>query len=130
MAHYFDTSALVKLVVAELETAALRAWIAQAPRRPVTSDITRIELVRAVRRSASEVVPVARRVLRRVTLIRMTPGLCDRAALLEPVAMRSLDALHLATALDLGDELESFVTYDRQLARAAGLAGLSTFAPQ
>ena len=130
MAHYFDTSALVKLVVAEPETAALRAWLAEAARQPVSSDITRTEMLRAVRRAAPELAPAARQVLSRITLMRVTSALCDRAALLEPVAMRSLDALHLANALDLGDEVEGFVVYDRQLARAVALAGLSVVAPQ
>ena len=130
MAHYFDTSALVKLVVAEPETGALRAWLAEAPREPVSSDVTRTELMRAVRRIAPDLAPAAREVLNRLTLMRITSALCDRAALLEPVAMRSLDALHLAAALDLGDDVEGFVAYDRQLARSATLAGLNVVAPQ
>ena len=72
MAHYFDTSALVKLVVAEPETGALRAWLAEAPREPVSSDITRTELMRAVRRIAPDLAPAAREVLNRLTLMRIT----------------------------------------------------------
>jgi predicted nucleic acid-binding protein len=126
---YIDTSALVKLVVHEAETSALRQWLDDRTSDPVASDLARVELLRAVRRVLPQRIPRARRVLDSITLIRLTSGLFDDAGRVDPIGLRSLDALHLAAALDLGDELESFVTYDERLAAAAAHNGLSVSAP-
>lgn len=129
MAHYFDTSALAKLVVAEPETAALRTWLGQADRDPVASDLARTELLRAVRRAAPDRVLQARAVLDSVTLTAVTAALFEQAGRLDPASLRSLDAIHLAAALDLGDDLESVVTYDERLADAARSNGIEVTAP-
>ncbi len=129
MAYYFDTSALVKLVVAEPETAALRAWLTEADRGPVACDLVRTELMRAVRRSAPDRVGRARQVLDGVTLCEVTSAVFEAAGRLDPVTLRSLDAIHLASALDLGDDIEGFVTYDARLAESATAFGLSVVAP-
>jgi predicted nucleic acid-binding protein len=68
-------------------------------------------------------------VLDSVTLISVSTTILERAALLEPTTMRSLDSVHLATALDLGDELDVMVTYDHRLAEAAQASGLVVVAP-
>lgn len=130
MAHYFDTSALVKLVVAEAETDGLRAWLAEAPRDPVAGDLVRTELMRAVRRVSPERAGRVRDVLDGVTLTAITSSICDVAGLLEPTVLRSLDAIHLACALDLGDELDGIVTYDDRLAEAATRLGMRVIAPE
>lgn len=129
--HYADTSALVKLVVPEPETAALRAWIGSARVELAASDLVRAELIRAVRRSDADpgAAARARDLLARLTLLPATADIMDRAALLDPVSLCSLDAVHLASALLLGDSLESVVTYDERLAEAARVAGLSVAAP-
>lgn len=129
MAHYMDTSALAKLVVAEPETTELRAWLAAASRQPVTSDLTRTELMRAVRRAAPDRATLARQVLNSVTLLQLPSSLFDAAGRLEPADLRSLDALHLASALDLGDDLHGLVTYDTRLANAASRAGIAVINP-
>ncbi len=129
MAHYLDTSALVKLVVTEPETAALRAWLGGADRVPVASDLARTELLRVVRRAVPDRVLRARAVLGSITLTQVTTSLFEEAGRLEPTALRSLDALHLAAALDLGDDLDSLVTYDDRLAEAAQLNGIPVTAP-
>lgn len=129
MAHYIDTSALVKLVVHEAETAALRSWFAQTERGAVSSDLARAELMRAVRRASPQRVVVARAALDSLTLIEATTAIFESAGRLEPPLLRTLDALHLATALDLGDELQGFVTYDERLADAARAHGLAVVAP-
>jgi predicted nucleic acid-binding protein len=126
---YIDTSALVKLVVHEAETSALRQWLDDRTSDPVASDLARVELLRAVRRVLPQRIPRARRVLDSITLIRLTSGLFDDAGRVDPIGLRSLDALHLAAALDLGDELESFVTYDERLAAAAAPNGRGGSAP-
>jgi uncharacterized protein len=129
MAHYLDTSALVKLVVAEAETEALRAWIDEADDELVSSDLARTELLRAVRRAAPDRLVRAREVLDAVTLIDVTTAIFEGAARIDPPALRTLDAIHLAVALDLGDDLRSFVTYDDRLSDAATSNGVVTVRP-
>ena len=129
MAAYLDTSAASKLVIREAETTALRRWLRQRSDEVVASDIMRTELVRATRRVAPGAVAQARAVLDAVTLIGVSTTILERAALLEPTTMRSLDSVHLATALDLGDELDVMVTYDHRLAEAAQASGLVVVAP-
>lgn len=129
MAYYLDTSALVKLVVAEVETPALFAWLREADRRPVSSDLARTELLRAVRRSAPDRAVRAREVLDSITLLEVTSSMFDAAGRLDPVVLRSLDAVHLAAALELGDELDGIVTYDDRLAEAAAVNGVAVRAP-
>jgi uncharacterized protein len=119
MAYYLDTSALVKLVVAEAETTALRAWLADADRSPVSCDLARAELLRAVRRATPDRLTQARAVLDSITLLEVTSQTFEEAGRLHPTTLRSLDAIHLAAALDLGDDLEGLVTYDERLAEAA-----------
>ena len=129
MAHYLDTSALVKLVVAEPETDALLRWIDENDGEHVSSDLARTELLRAVRRAAPDHLVRAREVLDAVTLVDVTTQLFEEAARVDPPELRTLDAIHLAVALDLGDELESIVTYDERLGDAARRNGVPTTAP-
>ena len=129
MAHYLDTSALVKLVVTERETAALRQWWRAQGVTPVASDLVRTELMRAVRRAAPEAAVQAHAVLDALVLLQVTSQVLDVAGRLEPATLRSLDAIHLAAALELGDELEGMVTYDDRLAEAAAAYGVPVVAP-
>lgn len=130
MAYYADTSALVKLVVAESESAALTAWIARSTPTLVTSDLTRTELIRAVRRSAPHLAIDARGIIDSVTVLTIRAATFESAARLDPVLLRSLDALHLASALELGDDLTAIVTYDDRLADAALAQGIRAIAPR
>lgn len=129
MAHYLDTSALVKLVVAESETEALLAWLDTTESDLVSSDLARTELMRAVRRAAPDLLVRARQVLDSVTLIDVTTQIFEEAARIDPPALRTLDAIHLAVALDLGDDLETVVTYDDRLREAAAVNGIIVRAP-
>ncbi|MCB0872698.1 MAG: type II toxin-antitoxin system VapC family toxin [Actinobacteria bacterium] len=129
MVHYVDTSALVKLVVAEPETAGLRAWLAETEPTLVAADLVRTELVRAARRSAPDRLVAARGVLDGVVLISVSTAMFEAAGRLDPPEMRSLDAIHLATALELGDELEGIVAYDERLAHAARANGIPVVSP-
>ncbi len=130
MAFYVDTSALVNLVVAEPETAALRAWLEEPGRELVSCDLARTELMRAVRRVMSDRVLQARAVLDSVTLVQATPAVFEDAGRLDPSGLRSLDAIHLAAALELGDDLEGLVTYDDRLAAAAIANGVAVMTPR
>lgn len=130
MAYYVDTSALVKLVVAEVETVALRSWMADVGTDLVAGDLVRTELMRAVRRAVPDRVLLAQQVLDSLTLIDVTTSLFAAAGRLEPAELRSLDAIHLAVALDLGDDLDAIVTYDDRLSDAAAANGVVVVAPQ
>ena len=129
MAHYNDTSALAKLVLAEPETPALQAWFADADRQPVSCDLARTELLRTVRRAAPDHLVRARAVLDSVTLLDVSTAIFDHAGLLDPTTLRTLDAIHLAAALVLGDELDAMVTYDDRLAQAALANGIAVISP-
>ena len=129
MAHYLDTSALVKLVVEEPETAALQAWLAETGGDWVSSDLARTELMRAVRSAAPNQLVRARAVLDSVILLEITTEIFEEAGRLDPEILRTLDAVHLAAALDLGDDLEAIVTYDDRLAAAAHAHGIASIAP-
>jgi uncharacterized protein len=127
---YLDTSAAVKLVVAERGSQALRRWLAEHDGEIVSSDLLRTELLRATRRAAPAQMVQARAVLDAVALITMPPAIFERAATLEPSILRSLDSLHLGAALDLGDELEGIITYDGRMADGARSLGISVIAPR
>lgn len=117
---YLDASAIVKLIVPEAETAALMATLADWPDR-VSSVIARVEVHRALKRAGASPSQRARAdaVLAGLVLVRVDePVLAGAAALRDP-DLRALDAIHLATALSLGDDPESFIAYDARLARAA-----------
>lgn len=129
MAFYVDTSALVKLVVVEAETRALHAWATRPGLVLVSSDLARTELMRAVRRVAPDLAVAAREVLDALTLLRVGTPVFDAAARLGPDTLRTLDAVHLAAALALGDDLEAVVTYDDRLAEACRLNGVVVLAP-
>jgi predicted nucleic acid-binding protein len=126
---YLDTSAAVKLVVAERGSAALRRWLGPRDERMFSSDLLRTELLRATRRAAPEQMVQARAVLQSLILLRLTTSICERAAMLEPTLLRSPDALHLAAALEMGDELEGLVTYDQRLADGATGLGMHVVTP-
>ena len=100
------------------------AWIEDTDRDVVSSDLARTELLRAVRRAAPDRVVRAREVLDSVTLLDVTTPLYEAAARVDPPMLRTLDAVHLAVALDLGDDLETVVTYDDRLAAAAVANGV------
>jgi len=129
MAYYLDTSAAVKLVVAERDTAALTAWLADHDDEVLSSDLLRTELLRATRRGAPHAMPRARAVLDSLTVLTVPTSTFERAADLDPDLLRSLDAVHLAAALELGDELDGLVTYDDRLADAARVHGVTVIAP-
>jgi predicted nucleic acid-binding protein len=126
---YLDTSAFVKLVIPEPETAALVT--ALTPKALlVASEILEVEALRATRRSTGEDgAATARAQLAGVRLLPLTDQIRRRASELEPPTLRSLDAIHIATALDLGERLGCVYAYDVRMATAASQAGLQVAAP-
>lgn len=129
MTVYVDASAAVKLVIEEDESAALGLWLKQSTPRLVTSDLTRTELTRAVRRIDTAALPLVAGVLERINIVRVTSNDFEKAAELSPPELRSLDALHLASALELADDVDSMLTYDHRLGDAAEALGLTVIAP-
>ena len=129
MAYYLDTSAFLKLIVAEKHSKALRTWADQHDQGLISSDLLRIESLRAARRLGPEFLLATREILRAVHLISLTADICESAAELDPAIMRSLDAAHLATALQLGSDLEGVVTYDERMAEASLHLGIRVLNP-
>src|SRR6059058_123837 len=110
-ATYLDSSAIVKLAVEEPESAALRRYLRR--KRPlVSSALTRTEVLRALLLEGDEGVARGRAVLARLDLLRVNDRVLNAAGVLMPADLRSLDAIHLATAQELGSDLARVVTYD------------------
>jgi hypothetical protein len=129
-ALYLDNSAFVKVVVEEAESAALRTMLAASEAQRVSSSLLRTESLRAVRHLGPSALLVVREGLRRIGLISVDDRILDAAGVLAPGVLRTLDAIHLATALAIGDDLEAIVTYDERMIAAAGLLGLTTTSPR
>lgn len=127
---YLETSAATKLVLEERGSAALRRWIAPRGSVVFSSDLLRTELMRVARRASPDDVRQARELLESMPLSGMSTELFERAALFEPRRLRSLDALHLAAALDAGQDLDGIVTYDDRLAEAAEANGIAVISPR
>ncbi len=129
-AVYLDASALVKLVLPEAESAALLEELVDEP-RIVTSILGWVETRRAIHATTDEaaVLRALEGLFEQATLVELTEPVAEAAAMVQPRALRTLDAIHLATALTLGAELDAFVVYDRRLAEAAHAAGLPVRTP-
>jgi uncharacterized protein len=127
---YFDTSAVVKLVVREPETVALQKWMRkQTDKEFISSQILRIELVRAVARTLPSRLARAREVLGGFTLLRVSDDVVAMAETILPPALRSMDAIHVASAVTLRPRITAFVVYDTRLAEAATALGLTVATP-
>ena len=127
-ATYLDSSALVRLAVREPESLALRRYLRR--RRPlVASALARTEVTRALLPLGPEAVRRGRDVLARVDLVRIIDRVLNAAGAMLPAELRSLDAIHLATAQQLGADLARIVTYDDRMAIAANQLGLAVARP-
>ena len=126
-AAYADASALVKLVVLEPGSHAMLRWFTEAE-RVITSRVGVVEIHRAVARLPHDPVQL-RRALAEVDVIEVDRWVAETAARIGPPALRALDAIHLASAVEMGPALDAFVTYDDRLAAAARDAGLPVVRP-
>ncbi len=118
--------------MAEARSDEMRAWSVEEEARSGalwSSDLLRVEAVRAARRVSQGALEAVRDRLERVAIIAVTTDTYQRASELDPSVLRSLDALHLAAALGLGDDLEGIVTYDGRMGEAARALGLRVIAP-
>lgn len=130
---YLDSCALVKLVSPAPETPALERYLREhAGQRHVASALVRTEVRRALRRieAPAKLLNTGDKLLAAVITISMRDELLDAAGRLAERGLRSLDAIHLATAQSLGPALTAFVTYDKRLLAAADRAELPTAAPR
>ena len=125
---YFDSSALVKLVVHEPESAALRAYMRRRTAR-ASCALARVEVLRAVRHHGPTAATRALQVVERIELVRLDDGLLDAAARLPVERLRSLDAIHLAAAQRLGRDLSVLVSYDERMLAAARHLGIPVASP-
>jgi uncharacterized protein len=125
---YLDASAVVKLVVPETGSVELAEFLARGTSL-ATSVVASVEVPRAVARYHAAAADRTTGVLDAMTVIDLTRRRASQAAVLTPITLRSLDAIHLAAALDVGEDLACFVTYDRRLADAAREAGLPVASP-
>lgn len=126
---YLDASAFVKLVLPEPETEALVAALDPCARL-VASELLEIEVLRAARRASGEDgVEAARAQLEGIRLLPVTDRIRKCACELGPDTLRTLDAIHIATALDLGEQLSGVYAYDLRMTAAATEAGLLVYAP-
>jgi predicted nucleic acid-binding protein len=125
---YVDSSAIVKLAVAEPESRALRRYLSRRTGL-VSSSLARTEVARALTPIGPEAVARGEEVLRRIQLLRVNDRVLREAGRMKPAELRSLDAIHLASARQLGPSVRQIVTYDERLADAARVSGWSTASP-
>lgn len=120
----------MKLVAREPESPALLALLDER-HQTISSALARVEVLRAVARARAGAATRRRaeEVLNRIPLLRVDQGILRKAAEIQPPELRSLDAIHLASALSVGDDLDCVVSYDRRLTEAAKRAGLALAAP-
>jgi predicted nucleic acid-binding protein len=125
---YLDSSAIVKLAVREPESVALRRYLRN--RRPrVSSALARTEVMRALLDKGESARKNGRRVLANLDLIRVDNRVLDLAGGLPPIELRTLDAIHLATAQRLGGDLGRLCTYNDRMRAAAVDLGMAVIAP-
>jgi uncharacterized protein len=125
---YLDASAIVKLIARETESAGLAAYLEPSDQR-ATSLLSVVEVTRAAAAQGGSSSVRLDEVFERLAIIAIDRAVIRSAASLAPTSLRSLDAIHLASALELGSDLGAFVTYDRRLAGAARLQGLLVESP-
>ncbi len=127
---YLDSSALVKLALAEPESDALTGYLGdRTDQALVSSSLHRAEVLRAIWRAEPGALPRAQRIIRRISLVSLSHDLLDNAATVAPGGLPTTAAIHLASALAIKRDLTAFVCYDKQLSDAAEASGLPVASP-
>lgn len=127
---YLDSSALLKIFVDEPESDTLGRWLLTRAHMPmVTSELARLEVLRACRRHYPDVLLKAQAYLGFLDLVGLDTAILDDALGIGPAELRSLDSVHLASATAIREELTAFVCYDRRLCQAATAEGLEAVSP-
>ncbi len=131
MRLYLDTSALVKLVVAENESEPLKSFLRErADDGLFSAALARTELIRAVAPNGAQAIADARNLLNGLDFVLLSRQLLDDAGTIQPLRLRSLDAIHLVAARRAGDTLRAVVTYDARMLSAAADLGITTESPR
>jgi hypothetical protein len=125
---YLDSSAIVKTIIKEPESVALARFLRAYPVH-AASGLARAEVLRAVRRANERAVARVHDAMGRLVLLEVTDELLTAAGLLEPPTLRTLDAIHLASARMLSAQLGALVTYDQRMAASAAALGLPVVTP-
>ncbi len=129
MAFVVDSSALVKLIVNEPKSQSFSTWLKNCKHDLFVSEIAHTEVARAIARVDANLQGQLKNVLERFGTIRVSSQILTIAGVLTPTNLRTLDAIHLASCLILGDDLKGFVTYDSAQADAASHNGITVIAP-
>ena len=130
MIVYLDTSASYKLLHRESKSEELIQWLSSLDDlQLVASELMRVELLGNLGARHPQLVPAANELVKRVTLISLSPQYLNGAIELVAQGLGTLDAIHLATAMSAGSELHALVTYDKQLAQAAAAKGVKVVTP-
>ena len=129
MAYVVDSSALVKLIVNEQHSKSLSSWVDGCKQDLFISELARTEVSRAIARVDSNLNKQFNIIATRFGVIRVSTQVLTIAAVLSPTTLRTLDAIHLASCMILGDDLAGFVTYDSAQADAASHNGITVIAP-
>jgi uncharacterized protein len=128
-AAYIDASALVKLFKAEPQTAAFREALGDWPVQ-VSSELVQVEAICTARRlGSSDILARAQAAIQRISLIPISPQIIRQATTEHTPPLRALDAIHLATALSMREDLGTFFVYDNDLHTAANAHHLDPLAP-
>jgi uncharacterized protein len=127
---YLDSAALVKLVRREQSTPELVDWLNERPGVPlVCSALAEVEVARAIRRVAPDALPAVPATLARLYRLEIDATVRSAASALAEPNLRTLDAIHIATALGMGTELQAFISYDQRMLQAAEELGLPVASP-
>ena len=129
MAFVVDSSAIVKLIVNEPKSQSFSTWLKNCKHDLFVSEIAHTEVARAIARVDANLQGQLKNVLERFGTIRVSSQILTIAGVLTPTNLRTLDAIHLASCLSLGDDLKGFVTYDSAQADAASHNGITVIAP-
>lgn len=127
---YLDSAALVKLVRLEHFTPELVEWLNARPGVPlVCSVLAEVEVPQAIRRVAPDALTAVPATLARLYRLEIDAAVRSSAAALAEPNLRTLDAIHVATAAGIGADLQAFVSYDERLLQTAGKLGLPVVSP-
>ena len=129
MTYVVDSSALVKLIVSEEHSKTLGSWVANCNQDLFISELARTEVSRAISRVDSNLNKQFNTIINRFGIIRVSTQVLTIAETLSPTSLRTLDAIHLASCIILGDTLTGFVTYDNAQASAALINRIQVFTP-
>ena len=129
MAYVIDSSALVKLIVNEQHSKSLSSWVDGCKQDLFISELARTEVSRAIARVDSNLNKQFNIIATRFGVIRVSTQVLTIAAVLSPTTLRTLDAIHLASCVILGDDLTGFVTYDNAQASAASINSIEVITP-